>query len=322
MGVVGNVVTHKGMSAPIPQMVGVLLSAFEAYEPWAWAFGLDYAGSSCSSWRLERSVSGLIYKKHATAYVVPIKCDGDVIGAAAVGFVSVLPDAKPPPPLSLRETVVNLWNLGLPIALRLKQFNEAVDAMHEADAADVGPHAMVSLVGVLPHMQGKGLCSQLMRAILADVDSQRLPCYLFTGNDRNVWRRLDRASHPGGARRQHTRTTTTSLCIHVWPLPPCPTHTRVAVAHLRSSRTTTCMRAGGHVRQVRLRDQVDPSDWLRWRHEWGWRWACTSPCTQHVAAGSESLIYAAWHARVRRAFAFPFRDVVVHVPDAVHAGAM
>jgi len=48
------------------------------------------------------------------------------------------------------------------------------------------PHWYLSIIGVDPIHQGKGYGSKLLRMRLAEIDKQKLPCYLHTENERNV----------------------------------------------------------------------------------------------------------------------------------------
>ncbi|KAK3287017.1 hypothetical protein CYMTET_5455 [Cymbomonas tetramitiformis] len=77
------------------------------------------------------------------------------------------------------------FRLGIRITKRLLSFGSAVDAMHERDTLDIGEHFLLSHVGVLPTLQGKGLAGGMLKEILVDVDKAGLPIYLYTGNDRN-----------------------------------------------------------------------------------------------------------------------------------------
>ena len=180
----GGVTQYSGAAAPVQTLSSVVAQAFGSYEPWAWSFG-NFSTAPCSSWLLERQIRTLLTCKGAVAYAIPVSCDGDEIGAAAVAFLVRCQTAAPPPPPSLGEKITLVWNLGPRIALRLEEFNEVVNTMHEMDAAEVGAHYMISLVGVAPHMQGRGLASQLLKAVLAAADAESMAVYLFTGNDRN-----------------------------------------------------------------------------------------------------------------------------------------
>ena len=180
----GAVALYSGPSAPASRLASVVAQAFASYEPWVWSFG-DYAGAPRSSWLLDRQIGSMLEQRPAVAHAVPVKCDGDEAGFAAVGFLVRCTDASAPPSPSLAEKLTLLWTLGPRCALKLNEFNHAVHELHAADAADVGEHFMVSLVGVLPHMQGRGLARQLMESMLATADRENMPVYLFTGNDRN-----------------------------------------------------------------------------------------------------------------------------------------
>ena len=180
----GPVTRWSGADASVPRLACCVHQAFEAYNGWQWTMG-DHAGAECSLWLLQRQITAIMSNPGAVAYVIPMACDGDTVGVAAVAFLIRCPSASPPPPPSLLERARLAWNLGPSIASRLSAFNNAVAKMHEHDAATEGEHFKISFVAVLPHMQGRGLASQVMRRVLADVDAERLPCYLFTANDAN-----------------------------------------------------------------------------------------------------------------------------------------
>ena len=182
-GTVQPVRQHTGAAAPVQGLANVVAQAFAAYEPWIWSFG-EQSGAPCSLWLLERQIRSLVVERSAAAYAVPVVCDGEEVGCAAVGFLVRCQSAAAPPPPSLLEKLALVWSLGR-VALKLKEFNEVVSEMHATDAADAGEHYMISLVGVLPHMQGKGYASAIMKAMLAAADAEGKPVYLFTGNDRN-----------------------------------------------------------------------------------------------------------------------------------------
>lgn len=180
----GTVTLFSGPSAPASSFASVVAQAFATYEPWVWSFG-DCAGAPCSSWLLDRQIVSMLAQRPAVAHAVPVQCDGDEAGFAAVGFLVHCLDASAPPSPSLVEKLTLLWTLGPRCALKLSEFSHVVNELHATDAADVGEHYMISLVGVLPHMQGRGLARQLMQSMLSTADKEGLPVYLFTGNDRN-----------------------------------------------------------------------------------------------------------------------------------------
>ena len=173
-------------AAPVQALAQCVAQAFEAYNGWCWLMG-DYAGDACSMWLLQRQITGILSSTASTAFAIPIGCDGNTVGMAAVAFLIRCPSPLPaaPPQKSLVEMATLAWNLGPRIALRLTEFEAAVTQLQAQDAGDVGEHCKISFVGVLPHMRGRGLASQVMKAMLAAVDAEGLPCYLFTANDRN-----------------------------------------------------------------------------------------------------------------------------------------
>ena len=175
---------YSGADAPVQALTRCVSQAFDAYNGWTWLMG-EYAGTACSAWLLEAQISSILSKPAARAYAIPISCDGDVVGVSAVAFLSSCQTAAPPPAPGLLERAKLAWNLGPRIALRLSEFNAAVAELHAQDAAAAGAHFKISFVGVLPHMQGRGQASRVLRALLETVDSAGLPCYLFTANDRN-----------------------------------------------------------------------------------------------------------------------------------------
>ena len=178
-----HVVQYSGAGAPVPALASTVARALESYEPWRWSFG-DYSAAPCSLWLLERRICSMLLQNPTVAFAVPM-CDGDETGAAAVGFLVRCPTAAAPSSPPLLEKLTLVWNLEPRIALKHKEYNGVAHEMHERDAADVGEHYMVSLVGVLPHMQGKGLARRLLQAMLQTADADGLPVYLITGNDRN-----------------------------------------------------------------------------------------------------------------------------------------
>lgn len=185
MGLSAEVVRYRGDAAPADLIASCVAQAFESYEPWIWCFG-DRAGTEADLWYLQQQVNTLLHHKDAVAYTVPITCDGDVVGCAAVGFLVPCSAVQSSASItSIGEQMLRVWKVGPRAWLRLREFDSVVQSSHARDAADVSDHYMVSLVGVLPRMQGRGLASRVLKTMLADADTKRLPVYLFTGNDRN-----------------------------------------------------------------------------------------------------------------------------------------
>lgn len=77
-----------------------------------------------------------------------------------------------------------------------------IDARHAALAPF--PHLFLSLLGVAPEARQRGHAGALLRPMLARLDTQGLPCYLETMDERNVaryehfgFRVLERSAVPG-----------------------------------------------------------------------------------------------------------------------------
>lgn len=177
---------------------GTLARAFSTYEPWTYVFGSHAAGAD-SEWLLRCSVNVLL-GRGATAYVIDAKRDDVMVPYACVG-VALQCDGE------RRNTFVEqagagLWAwgekayhgllaspyyLGLTILSRLLEFQSTVDAMHDADikGAGITEHVLLSSIATDRTAQRHGLGSDLLKAILADVDAKGLPAYLYTGNDSN-----------------------------------------------------------------------------------------------------------------------------------------
>ena len=66
----------------------------------------------------------------------------------------------------------------------LKPFGEYLDSAHRRLAPF--PHWYLETIGVDPCFQGQGFASKLVRPMLSRIDKERLPCYLETGEERNV----------------------------------------------------------------------------------------------------------------------------------------
>ena len=65
-------------------------------------------------------------------------------------------------------------------------YHRIVDFMAPRAAAAVGPAAWyLSILGVAPRLQGRGLGAQLLAPTLADADGAGVECYLETFDDRN-----------------------------------------------------------------------------------------------------------------------------------------
>jgi ribosomal protein S18 acetylase RimI-like enzyme len=67
---------------------------------------------------------------------------------------------------------------------RLQEFAGFMSALHHRVAPD--PHWYLSVLGVEPALQGRGLGSRLLQPILDHLDAEGLPAYLETALARNV----------------------------------------------------------------------------------------------------------------------------------------
>jgi GNAT superfamily N-acetyltransferase len=67
---------------------------------------------------------------------------------------------------------------------RYRPLRDLLNELHGRDMR--GPHWYLPIIGVDPSRQGTGVGSALLRTGLARADEWRLPCYLDTGQPRNV----------------------------------------------------------------------------------------------------------------------------------------
>jgi len=67
---------------------------------------------------------------------------------------------------------------------RLKHAGDYIDSMHKRLAPF--KHWFFQTIGVDPQFQGKGYAGKLIRAMLARIDKEGLPCYLETLDETNV----------------------------------------------------------------------------------------------------------------------------------------
>ena len=74
--------------------------------------------------------------------------------------------------------------MGKDVLSRLRNFDKHYTSMYKR----LTPfrHWVLDLVGVAPMFQGKGYAGTLLKAMLARIDQEHLPCYLTTENERNV----------------------------------------------------------------------------------------------------------------------------------------
>ena len=74
--------------------------------------------------------------------------------------------------------------IGQEILGRVGNYSQYSRAMHTRYATF--PHWFLAGFGVEPPLQGKGYGATLMRAMLARLDEEQMPCYLDTQNEKNV----------------------------------------------------------------------------------------------------------------------------------------
>ena len=85
--------------------------------------------------------------------------------------------------------------------LKMMRIGEYVEKAHKRLAP--AKHWYLQTIGVDPKFQGKGYAGRLIRPMLAKIDSQHLPCYLETFEEKNAsiyerfgFRTIERASIP------------------------------------------------------------------------------------------------------------------------------
>ena len=75
-------------------------------------------------------------------------------------------------------------HLGKKIVDSLLSFSTLIDQYHKKHAPF--PHYRLLYLGVDPEHQGRGCAGRLIRPMLDWLDSQKMPCYLTTQNEKNV----------------------------------------------------------------------------------------------------------------------------------------
>lgn len=76
------------------------------------------------------------------------------------------------------------FKLGLTSTMRFMNLADYSGTLHKSSAE--GPHWYLSLLGVEPTHQGKGIGSELLKPFLKKIDADGFPCYLETWNERNL----------------------------------------------------------------------------------------------------------------------------------------
>jgi len=103
-------------------------------------------------------------------------------GAAPLGILlAIEPGLFPLDPPSLPGQLYSAWVQGVRVATRWGLVYRALEAVHPRD-----PHWYLSLLGVDPVHQGRGLGRALLDAWLAEVDRGGQPSYLETDREANL----------------------------------------------------------------------------------------------------------------------------------------
>jgi len=84
----------------------------------------------------------------------------------------------------LSGAILPALKMGQVAGQRMQIFSEYIETKHR----ELVPfnHWYLMLLGVEPRLQGRGYASRLVRAMLARIDKEGLPCYLETEGERNV----------------------------------------------------------------------------------------------------------------------------------------
>lgn len=77
-----------------------------------------------------------------------------------------------------------LPKIGMEILGRVQNYSQYSSSMRTRHATF--PHWFLAGFGVEPPLQGKGYGATLLRAMLARLDEEQVPCYLDTQNEKNV----------------------------------------------------------------------------------------------------------------------------------------
>ena len=85
---------------------------------------------------------------------------------------------------------------------RLMAFSTAIDDLHKKHLPS--PHCYLFFIGVDPSYQGQGYAGRLLRPMLNRLDTNKIPCYLNTQNEKNIglyehfgFRVIDQLTLPG-----------------------------------------------------------------------------------------------------------------------------
>ena len=103
-----------------------------------------------------------------------IRVEGEV-GAALIAFDPGGYPAAPPP---VFDQLRCLWGQGIRVMRRWGQLNRLLADVHPRD-----PHCYLSLIGVRPELQGRGLGRALLRDWLSEVDKRCTTGYLETDRE-------------------------------------------------------------------------------------------------------------------------------------------
>jgi ribosomal protein S18 acetylase RimI-like enzyme len=85
---------------------------------------------------------------------------------------------------------------------KMRDIGEFIDSVHQRLAPF--KHWFLQTIGVVPQFRGKGYAGKLLRATLAQIDKEGLPCYLETLDEQNValyehfgFKVVDKSTIPG-----------------------------------------------------------------------------------------------------------------------------
>lgn len=167
---------HKLTRDQIPRASQVLAATFFDYSMFAFYFLDPGRQSQCLSWYLRNVLRCAV--RYGEAYTT----------SEMSGVIFILPPDHTR--LSIREHIQNGFLL-TPLLLGFRNYKQSMDC--ERFVGDLQetlmknqPHVYLWGLAVDPDQQHRGIGAALMQPILAQADSERLPLYLETHDERNV----------------------------------------------------------------------------------------------------------------------------------------
>ncbi len=166
---------RKARLSDAPALARVLASAFHDDPVMNWVARPDnrrfVALQSFYDWYLRANIVGL----------------GEVMTVASLDACAAweppeMLGKKPSALQRLRRLPEMIRMASLPRLPRLVRLSRLMQRHHPA----AEPHYYLTLIGVLPERQGRGLGKSLLGATLARLDRDRLPAYLENTNERNI----------------------------------------------------------------------------------------------------------------------------------------